>query len=76
MASIISSKAAPVTFRNVTKAFGTDVVAVDNIDLHVEAGKLVGIVSIRDLYAAVKTQLESDLKHHEAFIFDTGYGGS
>ena len=42
----------------------------------VEDGKLVGIVSIRDLYAAVKTELESDLKHHEAFIFDTGYGGN
>ncbi|MDV7143733.1 ABC transporter ATP-binding protein [Tropicimonas sp. TH_r6] len=42
--SIISSKAAPVTFQNVTKAFGTDVVAVDNIDLRVEAGKLVTLL--------------------------------
>ncbi|MDX1400526.1 MAG: CBS domain-containing protein [Kiloniellales bacterium] len=36
--------------------------------------KVVGIVSIRDLYAAVKNELESDLKQREAFIFDTGYG--
>ena len=40
-----------------------------------EGGQVVGIVSIRDLYAAVKKELESDLKQHEAFIFDTGYGG-
>jgi iron(III) transport system ATP-binding protein len=42
--SIISSKAAPVTFKSVTKAFGKDVVAVDNIDLTVEAGKLVTLL--------------------------------
>lgn len=35
---------------------------------------LVGIVSIRDLYAAVHSQLESDLQQRDAFIFDTGYG--
>ncbi|MEM7169659.1 MAG: CBS domain-containing protein [Pseudomonadota bacterium] len=35
---------------------------------------VVGIVSIRDLYAAVKSQLEDDLHQHEAFIFGTGYG--
>lgn len=40
----------------------------------VTGGKLVGIVSIRDLYAAVKIELEEDLKQREAFIFDTGYG--
>lgn len=40
----------------------------------VEDGKLVGIVSIRDLYSAVTTELESDIKEREAFIFDTGYG--
>jgi CBS domain-containing protein len=40
----------------------------------VEDGKLVGIVSIRDLYSAVTTELESDIKQREAFIFDTGYG--
>lgn len=37
-------------------------------------GKVVGIVSIRDLYAAVKRELEEDLQQREAFIFDTGYG--
>ena len=40
----ISSKAAPVSFRNVTKAFGRDVVAVDNVDLEVTTGKLVTLL--------------------------------
>ncbi len=40
----ISSKAAPVSFRGVTKRFGRDVVAVDNIDLEIEAGKLVTLL--------------------------------
>ena len=39
-----------------------------------DAGKVIGIVSIRDLYAAVKRELEEDLQQREAFIFDTGYG--
>lgn len=42
--TLIASKAAPVRFENVTKSFGRDVVAVDNIDLHVEAGKLVTLL--------------------------------
>ena len=40
----IHSKAAPVSFRNVTKIYGTDVVAVDNINLEIEAGKLVTLL--------------------------------
>ncbi len=40
----ISGKAAPVSFRNVSKVFGRDVIAVDNIDLAVEAGKLVTLL--------------------------------
>ena len=40
----ISSKAAPVRFDGVSKVFGRDVKAVDNIDLHVEAGKLVTLL--------------------------------
>jgi iron(III) transport system ATP-binding protein len=40
----ISSKAAPVSFRGVSKVYGRDVVAVDNIDLEVEAGKLVTLL--------------------------------
>lgn len=40
----ISSKAAPVRFDGVSKVFGKDVVAVDNIDLHVDAGKLVTLL--------------------------------
>ncbi len=40
----INSKAAPVRFRNVTKVYGTDVVAVDNIDMEIEAGKLVTLL--------------------------------
>jgi CBS domain-containing protein len=41
-----------------------------------DQGKIIGIVSLRDLYACVKDSLESDLKQREAFIFDTGYGAS
>ncbi len=40
----IGSKAAPVRFDGVSKVFGKDVVAVDNINLHVEAGKLVTLL--------------------------------
>lgn len=40
----ITGKAAPVSFRNVSKSFGRDVVAVDNISLEVEAGKLVTLL--------------------------------
>ncbi len=40
----LQSKAAPVRFEAVSKMFGKDVVAVDNINLHVEAGKLVTLL--------------------------------
>ncbi|MEM7441625.1 MAG: ABC transporter ATP-binding protein, partial [Pseudomonadota bacterium] len=40
----INSKAAPVSFRNVTKIYGRDVVAVDSINLEVEPGKLVTLL--------------------------------
>lgn len=40
----ITGKAAPVRFESVTKSFGRDVVAVDNIDLNIEAGKLVTLL--------------------------------
>ena len=40
----ISSKAAPVNFTGVSKVFGKDVVAVDKIDLEIEAGKLVTLL--------------------------------
>ena len=40
----INAKAAPVRFEGVSKVFGKDVVAVDNIDLHVDAGKLVTLL--------------------------------
>lgn len=36
--------------------------------------RVVGIVSIRDLYAAANSELAEDLQQREAFIFDTGYG--
>ncbi len=35
----------------------------------VEDGDLVGIVSVRDLFAAVKRELEEDIQEREAFIF-------
>ncbi len=39
----------------------------------VSEGRVVGIVSIRDLHAAVKRELEADLERREAFIFGSGY---
>jgi len=42
----------------------------------VEGETAVAMVSIRDLYAAAKDQLEEDIRQREAFIFDTGYGAS
>ncbi len=40
----------------------------------IDGERVVGIVSIRDLYAAVNHELAEDLQQREAFIFDTGYG--
>ncbi|MBL93776.1 MAG: Hypoxic response protein 1 [Alphaproteobacteria bacterium MarineAlpha3_Bin5] len=39
-----------------------------------EGKKCVGIVSIRDLYAAVMQTLEEDIKEKEAFVFGDRYG--
>ena len=36
--------------------------------------KVVGMVSIRDLYAYVKNSLEEDVRQRDAFMFETGYG--
>ena len=40
----------------------------------VDGEDVVGMLSIRDLYAYVKDQLEEDVRQREAFMFDTGYG--
>lgn len=40
----IKSRAASVEFRRVTKKYGTDVTAVDNVSLHIEAGELVTLL--------------------------------
>ncbi len=40
----ISSKAAPVSFHGVSKVYGRDVVAVDSIDLQIDAGRLVTLL--------------------------------
>jgi len=39
-----------------------------------EDGKCVSIVSIRDLYAAVKEALEAEVRETEAFVFGDRYG--
>jgi CBS domain-containing protein len=39
-----------------------------------EDGKCVAVVSIRDLYAAVKEALEEDIRETEAFVFGDRYG--
>ena len=40
----------------------------------VDDGRVVGMVSIRDLYAAVKPALEKDIRETEAFVFGDRYG--
>lgn len=37
--------------------------------------EVVGILSMRDLYAVANNQLEDSLKQHQEFLFGTGYGG-
>lgn len=39
----------------------------------VDGSRVIGIVSIRDLYAVVHEQLEEDLRDREDFIFGSGY---
>ena len=41
----------------------------------VDKDQIIGMVSVRDLYASAKSQLEDDLKDRDAFIFGAGYGG-
>ncbi len=40
----------------------------------VDGGQVVGMVSFRDLYAAVTTELEEDIHETEAFVFGDRYG--
>jgi CBS domain-containing protein len=40
----------------------------------VDGDFIVGMVSIRDLYAAVKGELEEEVQEREAFIFGSNYG--
>lgn len=40
----------------------------------VDGDRVVGMVSIRDLYAAVTTELEEDIHETEAFVFGDRYG--
>ena len=39
-----------------------------------DEGRVVGMVSIRDLYAAVKVELEENIRETEAFVFGDRYG--
>jgi CBS domain-containing protein len=39
----------------------------------VKDGEVLGIVSIRDLYAAVQAQLEQDIQDRGAFIYGQSY---
>ncbi len=40
----------------------------------VEGTRVVGMVSVRDLYAVYNTELEQDLKDRNAFIYGESYG--
>ncbi len=37
-------------------------------------GKILGMVSVRDLYSAVKADLEDNIRETEAFVFGDRYG--
>ena len=41
-----------------------------------EENRPIGMLSVRDLYDAVKSELEADLREREAYIFGQGYGAS
>ena len=41
-----------------------------------EGHKIVGMVSIRDLFAVVNDQLERDLRQTESFLFGSGYSSA
>ncbi len=41
----------------------------------VDGALVVGMVSVRDLYAVANTELEQDLKDRNAFIYGESYGG-
>jgi CBS domain-containing protein len=40
----------------------------------VDEGRVVGMVSVRDLYAAVLHEMEDEIHDRDAFIHGTGYG--
>jgi len=42
----------------------------------VENGRVVGMVSIRDLFGVVKAELQQELKETEAFLYSSGYSAS
>ncbi len=41
----------------------------------VDGARVVGMVSVRDLYAVYNNELEQDLKDRNAFIYGESYGG-
>ena len=41
----------------------------------VSNSNVVGILSMRDLYAVANNQLQDSLKQHQEFLYGTGYGG-
>jgi CBS domain-containing protein len=41
-----------------------------------DAGKVAGIVALRDLNAVVRRQLEDEIRERDAYISDTGYGAT
>ena len=42
----------------------------------VEGVKVVGMVSVRDLYAVYNTELQQDLRDRDAFIYGENYGAA
>ena len=54
-----------VTMNHIAASFAVGVV---------DKKKIVGILSMRDLYDYANNELQDSLKKHQEFMFGTGYG--
>ena len=64
----ISPKKTPVDAIHVMRSKGFRHLPV------IEKKKIIGILSMRDLYDYANTELQDSLKKHQEFMFGTGYG--
>ena len=59
-------------------ALNGDLMIMDHKDIDIvlkpKDKKIIGILSMRDLYDFANNQLQDSLKQHQEFMFGTGYG--